>query len=131
MAAAIAERLVKTPVIVGRKDDREDIETKLRDGIRLLELKKTLLDEYVATHHLEKVNPVMMVVARSIDQAHEVEEIVKRDDFFDGRYEEHVLTVTSKEKDKETTLELLEGVEDPGSKVRILVSVGMLKEAGT
>jgi type III restriction enzyme len=128
LAAAIAEKLVKTPVIVGRKDDRDDIETKLLDGIRLLELKKTLLDHYVETNGLEKVNPVMMVIARSIDQAHEVEEVVKRDDFLDGRYADHVLTVTSKEKDKEKTLELLEGVEDPESKVRILVSVGMLKE---
>lgn len=37
LAAAIADRLVKTPVLVGRKDDRSDPATKLLDGIRLLE----------------------------------------------------------------------------------------------
>jgi type III restriction enzyme len=128
LAAAIAEKLVKTPVIVGRKDDRNDVETKLQDGLRLLELKKTLVDQYTETNGLEKLNPVMMVVASTIDEAHEVEEIVKRNDFLDGRYGDHVLVVTSKEKDKEMTLEELDGVEEPTSKVRILVSVGMLKE---
>jgi type III restriction enzyme len=128
LAAAIAEKLVKTPVIVGRKDDRDDIETKLQDGIRLLETKKTLVDLYVLANGVEAVNPVMLVVAPSIDEAHEVEAIVKRSDFLDGRYADHVLTVTSREKDKERTLELLGEIEDPASKVRILVSVGMLKE---
>lgn len=128
LAAGIAEKLVKTPVIVGRKDDRDDIETKLQDGLRLLEAKKTLADQYASVHGLETVNPVMLVVAASIDDAHDVEAIVKRDDFLDGRYAEHVLVVTSKEKDKEKTLELLEGIEDPTSTVRVLISVGMLKE---
>jgi len=128
LAAGIAERLVKTPVIVGRKDDRDDIETKLQDGLRLLEMKKTLADHYAEFNGLEKVNPVMLVVAPTIEAAHEVEELVKREEFLDGRYADHVLTVTSREKDKEKTLELLEGIEDPNSTVRILVSVGMLKE---
>jgi type III restriction enzyme len=128
LAAGIAEKLVKTPVIVGRKDDRDDIETKLQDGLRLLEAKKTLADQYAATHRLEKINPVMLVVAATIEAANEVAEIVKREEFLDGRYADHVLVVTSKEKDKEKTLELLEGIEDPDSNVRVLVSVGMLKE---
>lgn len=128
LAAAIADKLVKTPVIVGRKDDREDWETKLQDGIRLLETKKVLADQYALTHAKEKVNPVMLVIAQNIEDAHEVEKIVKRSDFLEGRYAEHVLTVTSKEKDKEKALELLDGVEEPDSKVRVLISVGMLKE---
>src|SRR5205085_419740 len=33
IAAAIADKLVKTPVIVGRKDDRTDPLTKLTDGV--------------------------------------------------------------------------------------------------
>src|SRR5690606_5393085 len=39
LAAAIADRYVKTPVIVGRRDDRDDARTKLADGARLLEFK--------------------------------------------------------------------------------------------
>src|SRR5438046_6308519 len=36
LAAAIADKLVKTPVIVGRRDDRSDSLTKLTDGVTLL-----------------------------------------------------------------------------------------------
>ena len=40
LAQAIADRLVKTPVLVGRKDDLSDPTTKLLDGIALIELKE-------------------------------------------------------------------------------------------
>src|SRR5205823_5073473 len=110
LAAAIADKLVKTPVIVGRKDDRDDWETKLQDGIRLLETKKVLADQYALTSGKEKINPVMLVIAQTIDDAHEVEAIIKRPDFLEGRYADHVLTVTSQEKDKEKSLELLDGL---------------------
>ena len=33
LAAAIADKLVKIPVMVGRRDDRSDVETKLLDGL--------------------------------------------------------------------------------------------------
>ncbi len=39
LAAAIADKLVKTPVIVGRRDDRTDALTKLTDGVTLLQAK--------------------------------------------------------------------------------------------
>ncbi len=39
LAAAIADKLVKTPVIVGRRDDRKDPLTKLTDGVTLLDAK--------------------------------------------------------------------------------------------
>lgn len=139
LAAAVAEKLVKTPVIVGRKDDRKDTETKLMDGLRLIEAKKTVADAYVSAENksrldderLEKINPVLFVVAQTIDQAREAEEILKRDDFLDGRYGDHVLVVTSetkKQEDHERMLELLTGIEEPDSSVRVVVSVGMLKE---
>ena len=47
LAAAIADQLVKTPVIVGRRDDRKDERTKLADGIRLLEAKRVAVERYV------------------------------------------------------------------------------------
>ncbi len=40
LAAAIADKLVKTPVIVGRRDDRTDATTKLTDGVTLLQAKQ-------------------------------------------------------------------------------------------
>jgi type III restriction enzyme len=39
LATAIADKLVKTPVIVGRRDDRRDSLTKLSDGVTLLRAK--------------------------------------------------------------------------------------------
>ena len=44
LAAAIADKFVKTPVIVGRKDDRNDLITRLNDGLTLLECKRNALD---------------------------------------------------------------------------------------
>jgi len=43
LAQAIADRNVKTPVIVGRKDDLIDPMTKLLDGVALLELKEEVI----------------------------------------------------------------------------------------
>src|SRR5262249_22986872 len=66
LAAAIADRLVKTPVLVGRKDDRTDSTTKLLDGVRLLELKKQALQQWCTERGLEPVHPVMLVIAPKI-----------------------------------------------------------------
>ena len=48
LAQAIADRNVKTPVIVGRKDDLADPMTKLLDGVALLELKEEAIERYCA-----------------------------------------------------------------------------------
>src|SRR6185436_12263037 len=46
LAAAIADKLVKTPVIVGRKDDRVDPLTKLSDGVTLIQAKAQAVNAY-------------------------------------------------------------------------------------
>jgi type III restriction enzyme len=127
LAAAIADRLVKTPVLVGRRDDRGgETLTKLEDGIRLLEAKRAAMDKWCATSGKQPVNPVLLVIAQTIEGAEEVAALVKGDDFFDGRYADAVLTVHSKAPDD--ALAALDAVEEPDSPVRIIVSVGMLKE---
>lgn len=126
LAAAIADKAVKTPVIVGRKDDRRDATTKLLDGIALLELKERAVARYSAETGKSPVNPVMLVVAAGIDEANEVENIVRDASFAGGRYADRVLTVHSDASDD--ALARLEALEDPGSPHRIVVSVGMLKE---
>lgn len=126
LAAAIANKLVKTPVIVGRKDDRTDPETKLTDGITLLKAKEQAIDAYVETTHAERVNPVMLVVAKNIDDADEYGRILQSDDFFHGAYADAVLVVHSNAPD--ASLTELAKVEEPDSPVRIIISVGMLKE---
>lgn len=126
LAAAIADRLVKTPVLVGRKDDRSDPATKMLDGIRLLEAKRKAIDRYCKETGAKPVGPVMLVIAQSIEDAELVAELLRSPSFAEGRYAEHVLVVHSKKPDED--LARLQRVEDDDSPVRIIVSVGMLKE---
>lgn len=126
LAAAIADRLVKTPVIVGRKDDRSDPKTKLLDGIELLRFKQEAINAYCATTGADPVNPLMLVIAPDIEEANELEAILKEPNFAGGEYTDKVLTVHSKQADD--ALAALDKLEDPGSPYRIVISVGMLKE---
>ena len=76
LAAAIADKLVKTPVIVGRKDDRTDSLTKLTDGVTLMQAKAQAVNAYAASTGAPKINPVMLVVAKTIADADEYDEIL-------------------------------------------------------
>ena len=126
LAHAIADQLVKTPVIVGRHDERSDPKTKLADGLRLLEAKRRAVERWCELTGAEPVNPVMLVIATKIDEADEVEAILRAPDFMEGRYADAVLTVHSNKSDE--ALAELDRVEDLDSPVRVIVSVGMLKE---
>lgn len=125
LAAAIADKLVKTPVIVGRKDDRTDALTKLTDGVTLLKAKAEAIAAYTKATGATPVNPVMLVVAKSIEDADEYEALLCSSEFFGGAYAGSVLTVHSNKPDD--ALAELTTVEDPASPVRIIISVGMLK----
>ncbi len=129
LAAAIADRYVKTPVIVGRRDDRSDAYTKLTDGIRLLDAKQARIEAYRAVHPDEApVHAVMLVMCPSKDDADEVEQILTHERFEGGRFADAVLKIYSDVEDMDGQLEKLDAVEDPDSQVRIIVAVGMLKE---
>lgn len=126
LAAAIADRWVKTPVIVGRKDDRADLETKLADGVNLLKAKADVAASYAGQQGVPGVNPVMLVVTQKIDEAEEVGQIIRSASFDGGAWADSVLVVHSDAPDE--ALEALAAVEDPDSPVRVIISVGMLKE---
>lgn len=126
LAAAIADKLVKTPVIVGRKDDLHDSTTKLLDGIALLRVKEEAIATYCAATNVEPINPIMLVIAQSIEEANELESILKEPGFAGGDFADKVLTVHSNAPDD--ALAALAALEDPESKYRIVISVGMLKE---
>lgn len=126
LAAAIADKLVKTPVIVGRRDDRVDPLTKLTDGVTLLHAKADALAAYATSHDIAPVSPVMLVVAKSIDDAEEYGAILRSSECFNGTYEDAVLVVHSNAAD--AALVELAKVEEPDSPIRIIISVGMLKE---
>lgn len=126
LAAAIADKYVKTPVIVGRKDDRHDYETKLLDGVALLRAKEYAVETYVAESGGATINPVMLVIAQSITDAEELSGILSSSTFDGGGWGEKVLTVHSNAPDD--ALEALESVESDDSPVRVVIAVGMLKE---
>ena len=126
LAAAIADKVVKTPVIVGRKDDLTDPRTKLLDGITLVELKERVIQRYAAETGEPAVNPVMLIVAKNIAEAKEIDSILRDKSFAGGRYADKVLTVHSDAP--EEALAELEKLEEPDSPHRVVVSVGMLKE---
>lgn len=126
LAQAIADRNVKTPVIVGRKDDLIDPLTKLLDGVALIELKEEVIERYCAQNDKQPVVPVMLVIAQTIEEANELEALIQKPSFAGGRYANRVLTVTSDSPD--AALEALSKLEQPDSPYRIVISVGMLKE---
>ena len=126
LARAIADQLVKTPVLVGRKDDLSDAKTKLRDGVRLLEAKAKAVEAYCSASGMAPVRPMMLVVAPTIEDANKVEEILTDPGFAGGAYADSIFNINS--SSPEEALEALDKVEMPSSRVRIIVSVGMLKE---
>jgi type III restriction enzyme len=126
LAAAIADKLVKTPVLVGRKDDRTDPRTKLLDGVRLLELKERVIERWRQDSGAPPVIPIMLVIAPTIAEAEEIEGIIADPAFAEGRYIDKVLTVHSDAPDQ--ALADLDRLEAPDNRYRIVVSVGMLKE---
>lgn len=130
LAAAIADKLVKTPVMVGRRDDRSDIETKLLDGVNLLRYKAQAADAYCNESDRPSVKPVMLVIARNIEEAEEFHAVLDSNTFDNGAWVGKTLLVHSKltGENKEKALADLNAVEDPDSPVRIIISVGMLKE---
>lgn len=126
LGQAIADGLVKVPMLVGRKDDRRDTETQLADGLVLLNAKREAVERWCEHTGAVPVNPVMFIVCQTIDDANEVAEILARPLFFGADYTDAVLTIHSESSDE--ALEKLELVEEPSSKVRAIVSVSMLKE---
>lgn len=130
LAAAIAEGWVKRPTIVGRSDDLSDLRTQLADGLNIVERKRE-----VAAANAEALgistNPVMFVVCRDIAEANDLAEVVRDISFAQGRYAgDSVLVIHSgaKEEDEAGAWAKLSAVEHPLSPVRIIFSVGMLRE---
>ncbi|MFF3675121.1 DEAD/DEAH box helicase [Streptomyces sp. NPDC002120] len=130
LAAAIADKIVKIPVMVARRDDRSDVETKLLDGVNLLRYKGQAADAYCDENDLPRVNPVMLVIARNIEEAEEFQTVLDTNTFDGGAWVGKTLLIHSKLTGdaKEKALADLQDVEDPDSPVRIIISVGMLKE---
>lgn len=134
---AMDDGFVKEPAVVTRKDfspggmKAEDIERlKLEDGIRLHEATKVELETYARETGNRIVKPFLLVIARDTTHARQLQELIKSDGFFEGRYKEKVIQVDSSqtgEKEDEMIQRLL-AVESPEESTEVVIHVNMLKE---
>lgn len=125
LGEAIADGHVKVPVIVYRKDGTKDERTQLQDACQLLRHKEEAYAAYCQTDaDAPAVKPVLFVVCQTIEHASEVGQLLAQQGLIgDGS---QVLEITSQSSDE--ALEALAKVEDPGSPIRAIVSVNMLRE---
>jgi type III restriction enzyme len=121
---AIADGYVKIPVLVARQDGAADERTQLADALILLDVKRSALKAHADRQRQPAVNPVLFVVASSIDEANRISDILAGADMFNDPAA--VLTITS--DSVEDDLAQLDAVERPDSPVRAIISVQMLKE---
>jgi type III restriction enzyme len=128
LTAAIASEYVKTPVIVGRKDDRTDDQVQLRDGAALLEAKGRALKIQCEARGMEPIHPIMLVNCATIEHAQETVAFLKSDQYMGGAYGGDGAVLEIHSKSDQDALAALEQVEDPDSPCRIIVQVTMLKE---
>ena len=137
LGRAMEDGYVKEPAVVTRKDfnpqsmTHEAIELmKLEDGIRLHEATKVELETYARETGNRIVKPFLLVIARDTTHAGQLQELIKSDKFFDGRYHDKVIQVDSSqtgEKEDEMIQRLL-AVENPEEPTEIVIHVNMLKE---
>lgn len=122
LAEAIADGFVKIPVLVARQDRKADLRTQMADGVALLHVKEQTMRAYADQTARAYVQPVMFVVASSIDEANQIAEMLAGPDHLGSP--DSVLLVTSEEPD--TVTGQLDELEHPNSPIRAVVSVQML-----
>jgi type III restriction enzyme len=98
----MADGFVKEPAVVTRKNfnpagmSAEEIERlKLEDGVRLHESVKVELETYARESEKPIVKPFLLVIARDTTHAGQLSELIKSDNFFEGRYRDKVIQVDS------------------------------------
>lgn len=135
LASAIKDGYVRTPFAITRANisfynfgDEQLDHQMLHDGILNHEKIKRELELYAKDNNERLVKPFALVVCKDIAHAQEIENYIKSDDFFDGKYKNKTITVHyKKEKDDEAT-ELLLNVENYENPVEIVIHVDKLKE---
>lgn len=136
LGRAVADGYVKEPAVVTRENfvvaghsDEALQRIKLEDGISLHESIKVTLEAYAREADLPLVKPFMLIIARDTDHAATLMQLIKSDQFFDGRYGDKVIQVDSTTvHDEEETVERLLKVEHADEPTEIVIHVNMLKE---
>ena len=137
LGRAMNDGFVKEPAVVTRKDfspkgmSAEAIEQlKLEDGVRMHEQTKVLLETYARESDAAIVKPFVLVIARDVTHAKSLVDLIKSDDFFEGRYKEKVIQVDSSKSgaEEDQMIQDLLAVESTASPTEIVIHVNMLKE---
>ncbi|WP_327254163.1 DEAD/DEAH box helicase [Streptomyces sp. NBC_01244] len=123
LAEAIADGLVKIPVVVYREDGTKDTRSQLADACHLRDVKESAWRAYAQSIGKVTVVPVLFVVCEEIKKAERVAETLRSEFLTEP---DQVLLITGGSSDK--ALRALKAVEDPTSPVRAVVSVDKLKE---
>jgi type III restriction enzyme len=97
LAEAIADGLVKVPVIVYRQDGHKDIETQLADACHLRRVKAAAYSTWAEGTDLAPVNPVLFVVCQTVEDAKETANLLAGESFIGDPAA--VLEVTSQSSD--------------------------------
>jgi type III restriction enzyme len=137
LGKAMDDGFVKEPAVVTRKDfnskemTSDDIERlKLEDGIRIHEGTKVELETYARETDNRIIKPFLLVIARDTTHAGQLQDLIKSEQFFEGRYKDKVIQVDSSqtgEKEDEMIARLL-AVESTDEPTEIVIHVNMLKE---
>src|SRR6266487_3715539 len=121
---ALTDKLIKIPVMVGRYDGYQEEETKLKDAIKLLDAKQTLLDSYTQQNNLTFQKALMLTIAPSIEEAENIRTSLIVNCEFPS---ENILQVDSSKITDDLAQEL-QNIDNPYNPARIIIAVGMLKE---
>jgi type III restriction enzyme len=124
LGEAIADELVKVPVIVYRRDGHTDVRTQIADACHLLRIKASAYAIWASRNHQEAVSPVLFVVCRAVQEAEDTAALLAAEDMIGDPAA--ILVITSQSTDE--ALAALAAVEEPGSPLRAVVSVDKLKE---
>ena len=137
LGRAMDDGFVKEPAVVTRKDfspqgmSTEAIEQlKLEDGVRMHEQTKVLLETYAREAETQIVKPFVLVIARDTTHAKSLVDLIKSDDFFEGRYKDKVIQVDSSRTgaEEDQMIQSLLAVENTDSPTEIVIHVNKLKE---
>ncbi|AKG45492.1 type iii restriction res subunit [Streptomyces xiamenensis] len=123
LAEAIADGLVKIPVVVYREDGTKDTRSQLADACHLRDVKEAAWRAYARASAKATVVPVLFVVCEEVKKAEQIAETLRAEFLTEP---DQVLLITGGSSDK--ALRSLKAVEDPTSPVRAVVSVDKLKE---
>ena len=137
LSQAIADGYTRTPFAVTRSDvnfynfgDEQINKLMLQDGILCHERIKQKLQVYAANHDKPVVKPFVLIVCKDTAHAKWVEEYIKSDSFFDGKYRNKIVIIHSKQgaAESEANIKMLLEVEKSDNPVEIVIHVDKLKE---